>query len=323
MSGEAQHTENLRHFSQRGGVLDTRAETATTNNPDWFMPPSGGGKPIATPAREDLHETIIKEIWAQNPDVAYEKKAFVMAGPPGAGKSSIPTPKGYLAIDSDDIKAHLLRHARADGSLENWIKPQAVKDLEAAGERWDPMELSPLVHDEAGIIATALREDALARGANVIIDGVLANETKAQQLGHELAHSEYTARVVAMEASPELCAVSREQRWLAGREAATNDPTGQHLGGRWVPSGVARGLQEDGPDSLRTTRVARKLAETCPAVTQFQRYRRTEQGVTQLEDLTKRGGRLIPTQAARAASITDHTRTHRTPQRNNPRDYTR
>ncbi len=42
MSDDAQHIENLRHFSQRGGVLDTRAATATTNNPQWGRPLAPG-----------------------------------------------------------------------------------------------------------------------------------------------------------------------------------------------------------------------------------------------------------------------------------------
>lgn len=319
MSDDAQHIENLRHFSQRGGVLDTRAATATTNNPQWFDPSTGD----PTSERRALHRAIREEIWAENPDVAYQKKAFVMAGPPGAGKSSIDTPNGYLTIDSDDIKARLLTHARDDGSLENWIKPQAVKDLEATGERWDTFELSSLVHGESSMVADSLRREALKRGANVIIDGVLSNEAKAQIIGDQLTRAEYTARVVAMEASPELCDASREQRWRTGRDAATNDPTGQHLGGRWAPSGVARDLTEDGTGALKTTGVARSLAQDCFAVTEFQRYRRTENGVTRIEDLTKRGGHLVPRQAAQAASITDHMRPTRGHHRDNPGGYTR
>src|SRR5699024_4005932 len=56
----------------------------------------------------------------------------------------------------------LLREALADGSYEVWIKPDAVRDLEAQGERFFPLELAALVHEESSMLAAALREDLIA-----------------------------------------------------------------------------------------------------------------------------------------------------------------
>lgn len=70
------------------------------------------------------------------------RHAMVMAGPPGAGKSTLRRGPlrdelvGHVVLDVDDIKRKLLEIAQADGTYESFLKPTGVRDLEAAGERF-------------------------------------------------------------------------------------------------------------------------------------------------------------------------------------------
>ncbi|WP_203616464.1 hypothetical protein, partial [Streptomyces sp. SID13726] len=68
------------------------------------------------------------------------KRAIVLDGPAGAGKSRIlgeligepgsERRRRWLEVDPDEIKTHLLDAAAADGSYETFIKPPAVRELE-------------------------------------------------------------------------------------------------------------------------------------------------------------------------------------------------
>ncbi|MDR1188809.1 MAG: hypothetical protein LBK95_15400 [Bifidobacteriaceae bacterium] len=88
--------------------------------------------------------------------------AVVSAGPAGAGKGTVLLDEldvgGFVVDGSDEFKVGLLRAALADGSYESWIKPAAVRELESRGERFAPMELAALVHQESALAARALAE---------------------------------------------------------------------------------------------------------------------------------------------------------------------
>ena len=116
----------------------------------------------------------------------------MLAGPPGAGKSTVLADvlgerRGkYLVIDADEFKRSLLREAQTDGSYEQWLMPAAIREREAQGERFFPLELASLVHEESSHLAKSLRADAIAAGDNIVIDTVLSNEADALALGQVL-----------------------------------------------------------------------------------------------------------------------------------------
>src|SRR5699024_9326154 len=141
------HIDHVRALTRRGGPLDPRGETASIHNPAWFWPDG-----TTTAARRRLHATIRAEILAGvDAEAEPSRRAMVLAGPPGAGKSTLrrgplrEEVAGYVLIDPDEIKTRLLQEARSDGSLESFLTPGAVRDLEAGGERFFPLELSALV----------------------------------------------------------------------------------------------------------------------------------------------------------------------------------
>ena len=247
------------------------APTSSMANPRWWI----DGEP--TPSRERLHRALLKEIRDAAPDVRQERRALVLAGPPGAGKGGVkPDVLGdgletYRNIDADEFKAALLEAADHDGSLEEWLKPDAVRTLEDQGEQFFPLELASLVHEESSYLAKALRARAIAAGDNIIVDTVLAGEGSALALGDQLAQAGYMVQVVDVEVPFALSEQRIRSRWEQEYVAALEGRGG--LGGRWVPSEYARDVF-DGPGARsKPEHTARLLAEQCPAVADYRVYR--------------------------------------------------
>lgn len=274
MSPEEQqhHIELVRALSRSGGPLDKDGPNATTSNPAWFRP---GGLPHRE--RRQLHSRLLDEVRAQTPTAVQEGRALVLAGPPGAGKGRIAETilgdqlRGYVNVDADEFKKLLLGQAIADGSYESFIKPAAVRELEAAGERFYPLELAALVHNESGDLAAALREDLIAQGTNVVVDTVLGTVPSATRLSEQLTQAGYVVTLVDVEVPFEVSEDRIRQRW---QEAMTEAEAGvaDALGGRWVPSSFARPLFETSHGRAASQDVAERFAQTCPVVVRYERF---------------------------------------------------
>ncbi len=294
----AAHRETVREFSRAGGPLDKDGPHSTLNNPAWFI---DGQVDQPTAGRRALWRRLRDEARAEAPGARQDGKAIVLAGPPGAGKGHIQKnvlgldKSAWLVVDADKFKDKLLREALADGSYDAFLKPDAVREREAAGEPFYPLELAALVHEESSHLARLLRDEALRDGTNVVIDSVLSKPDAALALGDRLAAAGYEVEVVDVEVPYELSQARIAQRWRESYEGAVL--TGEGLGGRWVPSVYARDVF-DGPDGrARSQASATALAAGCPAVLRHRRFWTPAQGAAmQVEVDTgrlQRGGELL------------------------------
>lgn len=265
------HVDAVRALAKPGAALGPDAPTSSMANPRWWV----DGEP--TPSRERLHRALREEIRNAAPDVRQERRALVLAGPPGAGKGGV---KGdvlgdaletYRNIDADVFKEKLLDAAVRDGSLEEWLKPDAVRALEQQGEQFFPLELASLVHEESSYLSKDLRARAIAAGDNIIVDTVLAGEGSAITLGDQLAQAGYMVQVVDVEVPFALSEQRIRSRWENEYVAALEGRDG--LGGRWVPSEYARDVFEGPEGRSKPEHTARLLAERCPAVADYRVYR--------------------------------------------------
>jgi len=294
----------LRSFSGEGGPVAWDAPTSSKRNPRWH------GRDGYTSSRKALHERLLRDSVEEVPELRSERRAIVQAGPPGAGKTSIrehllgDASKSFLVVDADEFKTRLLREAVADGSYESWIKPAAVREREAAGERFHPMELSSLVHAESADLADRQRRDAIRGGKDIVIDTVLSSDTKARQIMGELERAGYDVQVVDVEVPREVSEERIRTRWREGNELAEK---GEGLGGRWVPSEFGAWVYGDPGGRSRPEANARMVAEESPAVSRYRVYRKTAEqeradphAPANLEtDMTRatRGGPLVPTRS--------------------------
>lgn len=269
---QSSHINLVRELSLPGGPLDKEGAHATLSNPEWFR---ADGRPRA--GRRALHSRLRAEVAELSGEPGQERKALVLAGPPGAGKGRVADSvlgadrDKYVNVDADEFKKLLLREAISDGSYETWIVPQAVRDLEAEGERFYPLELASLVHEESSMLAVQLREELIDSGSNLIVDTVLASDGSAQRLGELFTSAGYEVTLIDVEVPFEVSADRIEQRWQSAMRDAEAGVTGA-LGGRWVPSTYARPLFETTHGRSRSQDVASRLAENCVSVMRYERH---------------------------------------------------
>ncbi|MCA4135302.1 hypothetical protein [Arthrobacter sp. M4] len=80
----AVHRALLEALGADDGPLTARSRYATSQNPEWFnvrrREPRLG--------RRQLHAEILARFTDSHPEVRRDRKAIVLAGPPGAGKST-------------------------------------------------------------------------------------------------------------------------------------------------------------------------------------------------------------------------------------------
>ncbi len=308
------HRELVRALMRPGGPLAADSPHATVRNSRWFRARTG-----FTGERSRLHDQLVTEHRAAAGDVVADRQAIVLAGPPGAGKSTVLRRElggdlsHWLVVDADEFKHGLLRAALSDGSYRESIVPPALVELEAAGHRFAPLELATLVHEESAALAVRARDEAIADGLNVVVDTVLSGERSALDLGALLTASGYEVRVVDVETTYAISAARIEQRWreVTGEFLADEHATG--LGGRWVPSEYTRGLfPADLAGRSVCEGVARALAQTCPAVVRYELHRVTDPAAAPSLELAlarpRPGGPLVDAHAAEAVRLTEHRR---------------
>ncbi|WP_369745639.1 zeta toxin family protein [Paenarthrobacter sp. AMU7] len=223
----ATHRATLERLGADGGPLTAQSKTATAQNPEWFNVRRGEPRQD----RRRLHNEILARFIESRTEVRRDKKAIVLAGPPGAGKSTAQAaliqatrtqPEHWLPINADDFKDELLQQARQDGSYDSYLVPDEVRALEAAGEKFYPRELAALVHTESSILAKKARNEALEAGMNVIIDGTLGNEKQARILLDRLQAAGYDVLVADVETTQNVSEARTMGRWERGYLDAEN-----------------------------------------------------------------------------------------------------
>lgn len=312
----------LESLSTEGQPLHANAAHASVNNPAWFQL-DDDGELDATPERDELHMRILGQWEESNPHVVRGHSAIVMAGPPGAGKSTTRAKlfhgrdqSQWRHVDADDFKRHLLEEALADGTLQQLL-PEEMRVWPGESSRFHPFELSALVHHEStNFLFNPALEDAIARGDNLIIDGTLAWKPRADRIVADLSEAGYRIRVVDVEAPKAVTLARTVERWRLGYLQALNKPTGPdaHLGGRWLPPGAVDALftefREPDKKPLHGKSVtevnALEISEANTAVTQYDLYRTlSAKGAAEHVERRKRSGRgeLVVTSSAGSADL--------------------
>ena len=309
------HRLLIERLSADGGPLSKDTPTATVKNPAWFVERQDGRLEIRA-GRRALHRQLREEMREESPGVKAERRAIILAGPPGAGKGTTLRQEradvlpSYLVIDADDFKKKLLTEALRDGTYESVIKPQAIKDLEAGGEQFFPLELASLVHEESSMLAASMRDEALRDGTNIVIDTVLSSPEKAADIGRRLERAGYDVEVIDVEVPFALSEERIASRWRGDYLDALEK--GEGLGGRWVPAEFAREVF-NGPDGKsRPEAAAQSLAESAPNVVRFSRYRTEHEGAPRVLEVDKArvkpGGPLVDRQATLLSSAVQASR---------------
>lgn len=294
-----------RHYAALRQVLadpdmNPRGAYSTIRQGQYFI--QSGSRPRATSERELLHKKWMQEVIedsAKRGEIKHEGKAIVMAGPPGAGKGTVQRERlndvpGYVQCDPDIFKEKIIQHELDSGNLDR-LKTPLVKELEAQGHKFAPMEFAALVHEESSMLSAKLQKDLRKDGTNYVIDTVLKSQGSAQEVAATLDKRGYTYDVVSVQASFEESKAGIYGRWQAGRDAFECGES--QLGGRPVPSDFANNLVTPEGKSA-TEEAARWLAENGKGVASFKQFRRGS-AIPEI-DQVKQDGKLMARRAATA-----------------------
>lgn len=215
---------------QRIGRRDTQAYWSTIS-------PTTGDR-IYREERARQHAAIVQDVFDHATRVKHEGKALLSGGLGGAGKSTILDSQSfadrhpgfdrrdYLTLNNDDIKEMMA----ARGMIPR------LKGL-------TPMEASTLVHEEASDILATIREAALERHMNVIMDGTMNNPDSMRRKIAELKRHGYRVDAMFVDISPDTSKRRADMRYRRGMDRYTMQ--GEGYGGRWLPAHVIDG-QRDG-----------------------------------------------------------------------------
>ena len=233
------HKENIDKLSVQGGPFDAWGANSTYQK---AIDPLSEDASL-TKERKELHKRLLdkyKETHGYD-NIDTERKTIMMAGAPGAGKSTTlkraldGSPDTYLPIDPDAFKVLLIEEAIKSGEINTFYNIPEVKQLTDQGEKFFPMDFGSLVHQESTYLASELLEDAIADDKNVIIDKVYSNPKTLQDGINDLAENGYTdISLINVEVTQENSHNRVYSRWE--HDYTHTLTTGQGLGGRPVPA---------------------------------------------------------------------------------------
>ena len=280
--------------------MNPRGPYATISQEQYFD--NSGARPRETSERRALHRQWMQEVVADSAkrgEIRHEGRAIVMAGPPGAGKGTVQRERlnnvpGYVQCDPDMFKEKIIQHELESGNLDR-LKTPLVKELEAQGHKFAPMEFAALVHEESSMLSAKLQKDLRKDGTNYVIDTVLKSQGSAQEVAATLDKRGYTYDVVSVQATFEESKAGIYNRWHDGRVDFESGKS--QLGGRPVPSDFANNLLT--PDGKSATEESAKwLAENGKGVVSFTQYRRGSS--TPEVDQVKQGHKFVSRNVATA-----------------------
>ena len=176
-------------------------------------------------AREELHNSIIDDVYGRANDVPCEFRALVAGGLGGAGKTTVLTEQAgidlgrYLIINPDDIKGELASRG---------MLPE-IKGL-------SPMEASDLAHEESSHIAKRLANRAQSDGKNLIWDITMSSQDSTAKRIEALRQAYYNqVDGLFVQIQTETSIKRTESRH---REGHDDWLAGKGMWGRYVPPEV-------------------------------------------------------------------------------------
>ena len=202
-----------------------------------------------TAKRAAQHDEIVDELMAKNAHVPNEGKAVVIAGPPGAGKTSILKAKENGSAEAVgvefDAKGSLKSHAGENADdikimmTEKGMTPKIAGAVDG--------EMVSLVHEESSHISKMYNKRLVAEKKNIVIDGTMGGDDAQKQVDkiHAVQGRGYDVKGIMVDTDPEMAIASATGRWVGGEKSRLAKPgekphESTSPGGRYVPASVTR-----------------------------------------------------------------------------------
>lgn len=193
---------------------------------------------IWSPERAAQHQQIVDEFIKEMENVPRQRKAVLMAGLAGAGKTSlrlndwaeIPLDQ-YFDLSADKVKEKMAKMG---------MIPSAKHDPRLKG--YSPMELSGLAHQESNHIAQMVANEAAKRGTNVVWDyRMIDTPTALSRIEHLNKHGYKDIGAFLVNVTPETAQKRATSRHAYGQQQFYGGQ--DDLGGRFMSSSGQRESQ--------------------------------------------------------------------------------
>lgn len=245
-------------WAERTRALDkmlTDFRDARIDSRSWYGSQGPDGRFVYDPARGNLHRKVVERFLPQIEAAPRERKATLMAGLGGAGKTTLKqapwsriNPRDFT-IAADDSKDHMVDLGMVPSIRELAQRHPELVPRRADGSLWDfsPLELSSLVQMESKDIADQVASEAYRRGANVIWDYRMGRMPETLDKIKELNRHGYTdVGAFLVDVSPERSKRAARSRHSRGQSELYRGRSSR--GGRYLPL-FATTEQDPRPDS--------------------------------------------------------------------------
>lgn len=204
---------------------------------DHLGPEGAGYDGLWKPERIKVHQEILARLSETYANYPRGGKAIVMAGPPGAGKSTFLANYGAAEFG---IEVKGKDEPKEDPPSKNFvtINPDDFKELlPIDASRYpglEPNELAPMLHEESSMLAELATKHFMSQGYNVIIDITLGKESSATRKYYTPYADSYDYQVALVDGTMNNSLNNAGLRWKK-----PDKETGvRTYGGRFLPMGL-------------------------------------------------------------------------------------
>lgn len=214
----------------------TQAAEQTGTTKDIYQDPVTGEY---SKERRALHDQILNKYLTQFSAIPKERRAVVLAGPSGSGKSSVIKSKGHEFGVESDARGEPTNFAKIDpDEIKKDLAAGGVPDAYRSQHGLGDGEMAALLHDESSDLAKQLRGMVVGHGTNILLDGTMSGDP-AQQADkvRELKGAGYTAHGVLVNGDipTSLTRAGLRHRNMGDGKGHADPTMGTPLPGRYVP----------------------------------------------------------------------------------------
>lgn len=193
---------------------------------------------------EELWEAILDRV--ESAGVPRDKKALLLGGPPGAGKSFTLNPgeaAGQLGVVAWDLTGD-----PPEGVTHVVMNPDVIKDMMVETgmipsdlpDTVRPREYASVIHAESNFLTKLFMSRLAAEDLNTVYDSTMANTDHVKKNVRALAESGYTFQGLYVSIPSEESRLSAKKRYI---EESLANP---ELGGRFVPTEASGAWDTEG-----------------------------------------------------------------------------
>lgn len=223
--------EFFSRMGHHGKPLDAYGEFASSN---YFVKDG-----VWDECRDVLHKIVLEKLKNFYASVKKERKAVVIGGEPGVGKTAFVNGvhglSGRYAISDPDFTRSLLIREL----IHHRMEPTFQVSFDGGVL---PFEISGLFHQEAQVITEQFEQWLLESGRNIIIDTSMANASRMERYATSLTNYGYESIGVLLVCDYDVARTRRVQRYRYEAQAL---PT---LGGRPVPQEFCDYVRKNAPN---------------------------------------------------------------------------